>query len=160
MAGANRVRAATKAARPCRIAVPRGDLRRSFSAKLLTLKEFLRGHRESLSRKDLLGSVHNCRNGGTTLMSGESISLSNEFLDFRNLHRCGFLRVLDVGDPLVVIVSNPSKALAQVIDCVSALFKGVSFNLVLLRQIKVMFFALLKAEDEIVSGVPVVFGPE
>jgi hypothetical protein len=93
-------------------------------------------------------------------MSGESISLSNEFLDFRDLHRFGCLRVLDVGDPLVVIVSNPSKALTQVIDCVSTLFKGVSFNLVLLRQIKVMFFALLIAEDEIVSGVPLVFGPE
>ena len=65
-------------------------------------------------------------------MSGKSISLGNELLDFGDLHGFGFLGVLDVGDPLVVVVSNPSQAIAQTIDRVSALFNGVGFNLIFL----------------------------
>ncbi|HYQ34829.1 MAG TPA: hypothetical protein VER10_03010 [Mycobacterium sp.] len=89
-------------------------------------------------------------------MCRESICFGDKLLDFRDLHRFGFLRVLDVGDPLVVVVSNPSKTLAQTIDCVSALLKGVGFNLVFLSQIKTMFFALLKPKNEIIGRMSLI----
>jgi hypothetical protein len=141
---------------PRRAAAPSSAFRRIVDAQRLVLEEILRRHCQPLGSENPLGRVHDCRNCGTSFMSGESISLSNELLDFRDLHRFGFLRVLDVGDPLVVVVSNPPKALAQTIDCVSALFKSVGFNLVFLRQIELMLFALLKPETEIIGGMSLI----
>jgi hypothetical protein len=65
-------------------------------------------------------------------MCGKSISLGNELLDFGDLHGFGFPGVLDAGDPLVVVVSDSSKAIAQTIDRVSTFIKGVGFNLIFL----------------------------
>jgi hypothetical protein len=141
---------------PRRAAAPGSAFRRIFDPHPLVLEEILRRHCQPLGGENPLGRVHDCGDCGTSLMSGESISLSNKLLDFRDLDRFGFLRVLDIGDPLVVVVSNPSKALAQTIDCVSALFKGVGFNPVFLCQIKLMFFALLKPKNEIIGRIALI----
>jgi hypothetical protein len=74
----------------------------------LTVKELLRRHGQSLGSEDLLCGVHQRGDRSTRLVCGESISLGNELLDFRGLDGCGLLRVLDIGDPLVVVVSDPS----------------------------------------------------
>lgn len=89
-------------------------------------------------------------------MRRESIGLDNKLLDFSSLRDRGFLRILDVGDSLVVVVSDPSKSLTEAVDCVRALLKSGGFRTVFLSQIEMVFFALLETRNEIVDGMPLV----
>jgi hypothetical protein len=125
-------RATAGATAPRRAMAPGGASRPIFHAQPLALEEILRRDCQPFGSENPLGRVHDCGNCCTSLMRGKSISLGNELLDFGDLHGFGLLGVLDAGDPLVVVVSNPSKAIAQTIDRVSAFIKGVGFNLILL----------------------------
>jgi hypothetical protein len=122
----------------------------------LAIEEFLRGHRQSLDGEDLLGSVHHCGDGSIGLICREAIGLGDKLLDFRGLHRRGLLRVLDIGNPLVVVVSDASKSLAQTIDRVRALLKGAGFHVVFLSQIEMVFLSLLEPGYKVVDRMPLI----
>src|SRR6516165_7045162 len=70
---------------PGRAAAPGSAFRRIFDPHPLVLEEILRRHCQPLGGENPLGRVHDCGDCGTSLMSGESISLSNKLLDFRDL---------------------------------------------------------------------------
>ncbi|OIN81821.1 hypothetical protein [Mycobacterium malmoense] len=63
-------------------------------------------------------------------MSSESVGIGNQFCDIRRLDGTRFPGVLDIGDPLVVIISDPSQPFTQAIDCIRTFVEGSSFHLV------------------------------
>jgi hypothetical protein len=128
----------------------------SVCTQPLTLEEFPRRQGDPLNGQDFLSCVRQRGDGSTRLMCGESIGLGNKLLDFRRLHGCGLFRVLDIADPLVVVVGDSPEALAQAIDCICAFLKGTGFHVVFLSQIKMVFFALLEPGYEVVDRMSLI----
>jgi hypothetical protein len=76
-----------------------------------------------------LYSIHDCPHRRIGLIRGKAIRFGNKSLYFGRLDNRRLLRVLDIGDPLVVVVGNPLQSLAQAIDSVRALIERFSFRL-------------------------------